>query len=59
MPAYQALSTVAGQVHERNLRQALTEMAAGVRDGHQLSLLMERYPRLFSRGEHRRYECQS
>jgi type II secretory pathway component PulF len=51
MPAYQALTTVAGQVHEAPLRQALMEISVGVRDGLTLSELMERYPRLFTRGD--------
>jgi type II secretory pathway component PulF len=51
MPAYQAISTVAAQVPERPLREALTEIAAGVRDGATLSSLMMRYPRIFSRGD--------
>ena len=51
MPAYQAFSTVAGQVHERSLRQVLQEMALGVQQGQYISVLMERYPRLFSRGD--------
>ena len=51
MPAYQAVSTVAGQVHERPLRQALLEIAQGIQEGQTLSGLMERYPRLFTRGD--------
>jgi type II secretory pathway component PulF len=51
MPAYQAISTVAAQVPERPLREALAEIAAGVRDGATLSSLMTRYPRIFSRGD--------
>lgn len=51
MPAYQALSTVAGQVHDRPLRQALMEIAAGVSEGNHLSAQMERYPRIFSPGD--------
>ncbi|HTE18802.1 MAG TPA: type II secretion system F family protein, partial [Armatimonadota bacterium] len=51
MPAYQAVTTVAGQVHERPLRQALSEIALGIQQGHTLSGLMERYPRLFTRGD--------
>jgi type II secretory pathway component PulF len=51
MPAFQAVSTVATQVQEPPLRQALVELSAGVRDGHRLSDLMERYPYLFTRGD--------
>jgi type II secretory pathway component PulF len=51
MPAYQAVTTVAGQVPEGSLRQVLREIGEGVRDGHPFSSLMERYPRLFTRGD--------
>ncbi|HEU4753327.1 MAG TPA: type II secretion system F family protein, partial [Armatimonadota bacterium] len=51
MPAYQAVTTVASQVFEPALRQALVELGVGIQQGHALSLLMERYPRLFSRGD--------
>ncbi|MFN3652914.1 MAG: type II secretion system F family protein [Armatimonadota bacterium] len=51
MPAYQAVSTVAGQVHDRSLRQVLVEVAQGVQRGERLSDQMERYPRIFSRGD--------
>lgn len=51
IPAFQALSTVQAQVSHLALRQALGEMAVGVRDGNTLSGLMEQYPRLFQRGD--------
>lgn len=51
MPAFHAISTVAGQIHERSLRQVLGEISLGVRDGNRISDLMERYPRLFSGGD--------
>lgn len=51
MPAFQAISTVAGQIHERPLQQMLSEVSLGVRDGNRISDLMEHYPRLFSRGD--------
>ncbi len=51
MPAYQALTTVQGQIHHGALRQVLGEMGEGVRDGQLLSTLMERYPRVFSAGD--------
>jgi type II secretory pathway component PulF len=51
MAAYQAVTTVAAQMPERSLREVLSEIGLGVRDGHSLSGLMERYPRLFTRGD--------
>lgn len=51
MPAFQALSTVGEQVRSSPLRSALGEIANGVRDGERLSVLMERFPRMFSRGD--------
>jgi len=51
MPAYQALTTVQGQVREQSLRHVLGEMALGVQQGNRLSDLMERHPRIFSRGD--------
>jgi type II secretory pathway component PulF len=51
MPAFQAVSTVAVQVHEPPLRQALAELSQGIQSGDRLSALMERYPRMFSRGD--------
>lgn len=51
IPAFQALSTVQAQVSHPALRQALGEMAGGVRDGHTISGEMENYPRLFQQGD--------
>jgi type II secretory pathway component PulF len=51
MPAFQAVSTVSAQVADPAIRQALTEISLGIRDGHLFSGLLERYPRLFSRGD--------
>jgi MSHA biogenesis protein MshG len=51
MPVYQALTTVAGQVHEPALRQALTEIARGVDGGATLSEELGRYPRIFTVGD--------
>ncbi len=51
MPPFQAFTTVAAQIPEPAARQALHEMSLGVRDGARVSDLMERYPRMFSRGD--------
>jgi type II secretory pathway component PulF len=51
MPPFQAFTTVAAQIPEHAARQALHEMSLGVRDGARISDLMERYPRMFSRGD--------
>jgi type II secretory pathway component PulF len=51
MPAIQAITTVSTQVHDRGLREALTEMGRGVQNGRTISELMEHYPRIFSRGD--------
>lgn len=51
MAPFQAFTTVAGQLSEPAVRQALHEMSAGVRDGGRISDLMERHPRMFSRGD--------
>lgn len=51
MPAYLALTTVAGQVHSAALRQVLTEMAQGIQAGGTLSDTMARYPRVFGAGD--------
>lgn len=51
MGAFQAVSTVSGQVPERSLQRALGEMAQGIQYGQTLSEQMERHPRLFSPGD--------
>ena len=51
MPAIQAVSTVAGQTHERELREALMEISMGVQNGGPVSDQMERYPLIFTKGD--------
>lgn len=51
LPAYQALTTVSGQVAEPVLGRCLREVAQAVEQGATLSEALERYPRLFSPGD--------
>ena len=51
MPAFQALHTVSGQIANAGLRQVLYEMSLAIRDGSNLSGMMEQYPRVFRAGD--------
>lgn len=51
MTPAQAAANVAGQVPHPALRQTLTEIAAGAREGRSLSEQMAAYPRLFGPGD--------
>lgn len=51
MPAFQALHTVSGQIANATLRQVLYEISLAIRDGSNLSGMMEQYPRVFRAGD--------